>query len=93
MTNNNFIQNLFFVLKLNYLKLTLRYFSNKYFTGAKNKTYEEIKDAMHLPNIVSYPMVLFSRQTFKSKSLNFAQRVFLDLNATIEADYQNLLYL
>jgi len=60
--------------------------------GAKSETYQEIKDAMHLPKIVSYPMVLFSRQTFKSKSLSFAQRVFLDLNATIEADYQNLLY-
>merc|ERR1719457_65459 len=60
--------------------------------GAKSETYQEIKNVMHLPKIVSYPMVLFSRQTFKSKSLNFAQRVFLDLNATIEADYQNLLY-
>merc|ERR1719376_877771 len=60
--------------------------------GAKSETYQEIKNAMHLPKIVSYPMVLFSRQTFKSKSLSFAQRVFLDLNATIEEDYQNLLY-
>jgi len=61
--------------------------------GAKNKTYKEIKDAMNLPNIVSYPMVLFSRQTFKSKSLKFAQRVFVDKTAKISPNYQNLMYL
>jgi len=60
--------------------------------GAKSETYREIKNAMHLPNIVSYPMVLFSRRTFKSKSLNFAPGIFTNLYAKINTNYQHLLY-
>jgi len=61
--------------------------------GAKSETYQEIKNAMHLPKIVSYPMVLFSRQTFKSKSLKFAQRIFINPYAKINNNYQKLLYI